>query len=154
MAHPPVRRFLVIGGSKKMTEPNSLIKFWADGKSSVNAWPAINSPVGAEVMHKADWDTITIDCQHGMVDLGQAMTMIQTVAATGKITMSRSGTRSGLDHEVFGCRRDGHRLSDGQSGRSRGVRRGVPVCTRRLLKLGPRLNSVQQSTGIAGRLGE
>ena len=37
-----------------MTEPNSLIKFWADGKSSVNAWLAINSPVSAEVMAKAD----------------------------------------------------------------------------------------------------
>ena len=72
-----------------MTEPNSLIKFWADGKSSVNAWLAINSPVSAEAMAKADWDTVTIDCQHGMVDLGQAMTMIQTVAATGKITMCR-----------------------------------------------------------------
>ena len=72
-----------------MAEPNSLIKFWADGKSSVNAWLAINSPVSAEAMAKADWDTVTIDCQHGMVDLGQAMTMIQTVAATGKITMCR-----------------------------------------------------------------
>jgi 4-hydroxy-2-oxoheptanedioate aldolase len=73
----------------KMTEPYSLIKFWAEGKSSVNAWLAINSPVSAEVMAKADWDTVTIDCQHGMVDLGQAMTMIQTVAISGKITLCR-----------------------------------------------------------------
>ena len=72
-----------------MTEPNSLNKFWADGGSAINAWLAINSPVSAEAMAKADWDTVTIDCQHGMVDLGQAMTMIQAVAATGKVTMCR-----------------------------------------------------------------
>ena len=40
-------------------------------------------------MAKADWHTVTIDCQHGMVDLGQAMNMIQAVAATGKVTMCR-----------------------------------------------------------------
>ena len=72
-----------------MTDPYSLNKFWADGKSSVNAWLAINSPVSAEAMARADWDTVTIDCQHGMVDLGQAMTMIQAVASTGKITLCR-----------------------------------------------------------------
>ena len=72
-----------------MTEPNSLNKFWADGGSAINAWLAINSPVSAEAMAKADWDTVTIDCQHGMVDLGQAMNMIQAVAATGKVTMCR-----------------------------------------------------------------
>ncbi len=33
-------------------------------------------------MAKADWDTVTIDCQHGMVFLGRAMTMIEAVAAT------------------------------------------------------------------------
>jgi len=72
-----------------MTEPNSLVKLWADGGSAINAWLAINSPVSAEAMAKLDWDTVTIDTQHGMVDLGQAMTMIQAVAATGKITMCR-----------------------------------------------------------------
>ena len=72
-----------------MTEPNSLNKFWAAGGSAINAWLAINSPVSAEAMAKADWDTVTIDCQHGMVDLGQAMNMIQAVAATGKVTMCR-----------------------------------------------------------------
>ena len=72
-----------------MTEPNSLIKFWSDGKSAVNAWLAINSPVSAEAMAKVPWDTVTIDCQHGMVDLGQAMTMIQTVATSGKVTLCR-----------------------------------------------------------------
>ena len=65
-----------------MTEPNSLNKFWADGGSAINAWLAINSPVSAEAMAKADWDTVTIDCQHGMVYLGRAMTMIEAVAAT------------------------------------------------------------------------
>ena len=72
-----------------MSDPKSLIKFWADGGSAINAWLAINSPVSAEAMAKADWDTVTIDCQHGMVDLGQAMTMIQAVASTGKITLCR-----------------------------------------------------------------
>ena len=72
-----------------MTNITSLKTFWADGASALNAWLAINSPVSAEAMAKAGWDTVTIDCQHGMVDLGQAMTMIQAVASTGKITMCR-----------------------------------------------------------------
>ena len=72
-----------------MTEPYSLVQFWKEGKSSVNAWLAINSPVSAEAFAKLPWDTVTVDCQHGMVDLGQAMTMFQAVAVTGKITLAR-----------------------------------------------------------------
>ena len=70
-------------------ETSSLPLFWSNGKSAVNGWLGINSPVSAEIMAKLDWDTITIDTQHGMIDLGQAMTMIQTIASTGKITLCR-----------------------------------------------------------------
>lgn len=69
--------------------PKSLIQFWNEGESSVNGWLGINSPVSAEKMATLSWDTITIDTQHGMIDLGQAMTMIQAIAATGKITLCR-----------------------------------------------------------------
>ena len=72
-----------------MSEPKSLVKFWEEGNSSLNGWLGINSPVSAEAMAKLDWDTVTIDTQHGMVDLGQAMTMLQAIAATGKITLCR-----------------------------------------------------------------
>ena len=72
-----------------MSEPNSLNKLWAEGGSAVNAWLAINSPVSAEMMAKAGWDTVTIDTQHGMIDLGQAMTMIQTVSGAGAIPLVR-----------------------------------------------------------------
>ena len=41
-----------------MTEPNFLNKFWANGGSAINAWLAINSPVSAEAMAKATWDTV------------------------------------------------------------------------------------------------
>ncbi len=64
-----------------MTQPNSLKKLWADSGSAINASLAINSPVSAEAMPKADWDAVTIDCQHSMVYLGQAMAMIEAVAA-------------------------------------------------------------------------
>ena len=72
-----------------MTEPNSLNKLWAEGGTAVNAWLAINSPVSAEMMAKAGWDTVTIDTQHGMIDLGAAMTMIQTVSGAGTIPLVR-----------------------------------------------------------------
>ena len=59
-----------------MSEPKSLVKFWEEGNSSLNGWLGINSPVSAEAMAKLDWDTVTIDTQHGMVDLGQAIHQI------------------------------------------------------------------------------
>ncbi len=72
-----------------MSDPASLKGFWADGGSVVNAWLGINSPVSSEMMAKLNWDTVTVDTQHGMVDLGAGMTMLQAITAANKVPLVR-----------------------------------------------------------------
>ena len=48
--------------------PNNILESWKAGKAIVNGWCAIPSSFSAELMAHQDWDAITIDCQHGLVD--------------------------------------------------------------------------------------
>ena len=43
----------------------SLRKCWLDGKGAINAWCSIPNTVTAEMMSMNDFDSITIDMQHG-----------------------------------------------------------------------------------------
>ncbi len=72
-----------------MAEGNALKRIWADGGSAINAWLAISNPVSAEMMAKLDWDSCTVDMQHGMVDPGTAVTMIQAISGAGRTAMVR-----------------------------------------------------------------
>ena len=41
---------------------------WAAGKPAVTGWSSIPSTVTAEMMSLNDFDSLTIDLQHGLVD--------------------------------------------------------------------------------------
>ena len=47
---------------------NKLKKIFADGKAVINGWLQIPNSFSAEVMAHQDWDSLTIDMQHGVVD--------------------------------------------------------------------------------------
>jgi 4-hydroxy-2-oxoheptanedioate aldolase len=49
------------------------------GGTAVNGWCAIPSPVTAEIIGRAGFDTVTVDLQHGLIDYQMALTMCQVL---------------------------------------------------------------------------
>ena len=62
---------------------------WAKKKGAINAWCSIPSAVTAEMMSMNDFDSITIDMQHGLVDYQVALNMLQVISGSGKTPMIR-----------------------------------------------------------------
>ena len=62
---------------------------WAKKKGAINAWCSIPSAVTAEMMSMNDFDSITIDMQHGLVDYQVALNMLQVISGSGKTPMVR-----------------------------------------------------------------
>ena len=62
---------------------------WAREKGAINDWCSIPSAVTAEMMSMNDFDSITIDMQHGLVDYTNAMPMMQVISATEVVPLAR-----------------------------------------------------------------
>ena len=62
---------------------------WENGKGAINAWCSIPSMVTAEMTSMNDFDSITIDMQHGLVDYQAALSMLQVISGSGKTPMVR-----------------------------------------------------------------
>jgi 4-hydroxy-2-oxoheptanedioate aldolase len=69
--------------------PNRLREIWQSGGAAVNGWLAIPHSFAAETMAHQGWDTLTIDLQHGIVDYGQMVPMLQAVSTTGVVPVVR-----------------------------------------------------------------
>jgi 4-hydroxy-2-oxoheptanedioate aldolase len=52
---------------------------FASGGTAANGWCAIPSPVTAEILGRAGFDTVTVDLQHGLIDYQVALTMLQVL---------------------------------------------------------------------------
>ncbi len=70
-------------------EQQTLRNCWSKGKGAINAWCSIPSAITAEMMSMSDFDSITIDMQHGLVDYQMALNMLQVVSGSGKTPMVR-----------------------------------------------------------------
>ena len=68
---------------------NKLKKILAEGKSIVNGWLQIPNSFSAEVMANQEWDSLTIDMQHGVVDYMSAVQMLQSISTTNIVPMAR-----------------------------------------------------------------
>ena len=62
--------------------PNRLRQTWAEGRPAINGWCSIGSPFVAEVMAGAGWDSVTLDCQHGLIGYGEMLAMLQAMRAS------------------------------------------------------------------------
>ncbi|MGY9055679.1 MAG: HpcH/HpaI aldolase family protein [Alphaproteobacteria bacterium] len=69
--------------------PNNVLESWKAGKAIVNGWLAIPSSFSAELMAHQDWDAITIDTQHGLIDYTDAVHMLQAISTTEKTPLAR-----------------------------------------------------------------
>ena len=68
---------------------NGLRTAWGAGKATVNGWLSIPSPFTAEMLAHTGFDSLTVDMQHGLVDYGAAVTMLQAVSTTDVVPMAR-----------------------------------------------------------------
>jgi len=68
---------------------NKLRQIVADGGKIANAWLAIPSSISAEVVAHAGFPSVTVDMQHGMVELQAAFSMFQAISTTDAVPMAR-----------------------------------------------------------------
>ena len=68
---------------------NRLRTIWREGGAVVNGWLHVPSPFSAEVMAHAGWDSLTIDMQHGPVDYGSLVPMLQAISTTDTVPVVR-----------------------------------------------------------------
>lgn len=59
------------------------------GGTVVNGWLGIPSSMAAENMAQANWDSLTVDLQHGLVDYQTAISMFQAITTTPTIPLAR-----------------------------------------------------------------
>ena len=56
---------------------NRVRQLWAEGKGAVTAWVTIASSYNAELYAAEAFDAVTIDTQHGMISVQQAIEMLK-----------------------------------------------------------------------------
>ena len=69
--------------------PNRLRTLWAEGRPALNGWLSIGDAFAAEIVAAQGYDSLTVDLQHGMIDDGAALAMLQAVRASGAAPLVR-----------------------------------------------------------------
>ena len=68
---------------------NRLKQQWAEGRAAINGWLSIGNAFTAEIMAAQGYDSVTIDAQHGALDYGSVLPMIQAMRASDVTPMVR-----------------------------------------------------------------
>jgi 4-hydroxy-2-oxoheptanedioate aldolase len=68
---------------------NRLRTIWSEGGPVVNGWLHVPSSFCAEVMAHAGLDSLTIDMQHGPIDYGSLIPMLQAISTTDTVPVVR-----------------------------------------------------------------
>ena len=68
---------------------NRLKEIFKSGKSVVNGWLQIPNSFTAELMANQNWDSLTLDMQHGVIDYPNAVGMLQAISSTQVVPMAR-----------------------------------------------------------------
>ncbi|MFK8079046.1 MAG: HpcH/HpaI aldolase/citrate lyase family protein [Granulosicoccus sp.] len=58
-------------------------ELWDNGQPVLNGWLSVGNSLTAEIMAAQGYDSITVDMQHGIIDYGTAITMLQAIRASG-----------------------------------------------------------------------
>ncbi len=61
----------------------------ADGPPVINGWLQIPSGFAAEIMAQANWDSLTVDLQHGQQDYASLLACFQALAIRGVTPLAR-----------------------------------------------------------------
>ena len=68
---------------------NPLRQIWGIGGKVLNGWIALPSPLAAEAMARAGWDSLTIDMQHGTADYADLLTLLPIIEKAGAAPLVR-----------------------------------------------------------------
>jgi 4-hydroxy-2-oxoheptanedioate aldolase len=68
---------------------NKLKEIFKQGGSAINGWLQIPNSFTAELMANQNWDSLTLDMQHGVVDYSHAISMLQAISTTNVVPMAR-----------------------------------------------------------------
>ncbi len=68
---------------------NKLKEIFKSGKAAVNGWLQIPNSFTAELMANQNWDSLTLDMQHGMIDYHNALNMLQAISTTEVTPLAR-----------------------------------------------------------------
>lgn len=68
---------------------NPLRRIWAAGGTALNGWIALPSPLAAEAMMQAGWDSVTIDLQHGTADYADLLALLPIIEKAGVAPLVR-----------------------------------------------------------------
>ena len=68
---------------------SSLREKWNSGTTTVNGWLTIGNNFTAEIMAAQDYDSLTIDYQHGAYGFDQVLGMVQAIRGSGTATLVR-----------------------------------------------------------------
>jgi len=70
--------------------PNKLKQLWAAGKPTINGWCSIGNALTAEIMAAQNYDSVTVDVQHGALDYSSPLPLLQAMRASGGVPMARA----------------------------------------------------------------
>ena len=68
---------------------NKLKEIFKEGKAVVNGWLQIPNSFTAELMANQNWDSLTLDLQHGVIDYPNAVGMLQAISTTNVVPLAR-----------------------------------------------------------------
>ena len=68
---------------------NRLRTIWSEGGTVMNGWLHLPSSFSAEVMAHANYDSLTLDMQHGPIDYGSLVSMLQAISTTDTVPVVR-----------------------------------------------------------------
>lgn len=69
---------------------NKVRERWGNGEEAVSAWLSIGAPYGAEIAGWSGADSVTVDLQHGMLDLKDAIVALQAISSTPAAPFARA----------------------------------------------------------------
>ena len=62
---------------------------WASGQPVINGWLSIANPFTAEILAAQQFDSLTVDMQHGVIEYRDAVLMFQAMRASGVVPVAR-----------------------------------------------------------------
>jgi 4-hydroxy-2-oxoheptanedioate aldolase len=68
---------------------NPLRRLWSEGGKAANAWLTCPSILSAEALVSADWDSVTVDMQHGTADYATLLTLLPVIERSGAAALVR-----------------------------------------------------------------
>ena len=68
---------------------NKLKEIFKKGGAAINGWLQIPNSFTAELMANQDWDSLTLDMQHGVIDYSNAISMLQAISTTNVVPLAR-----------------------------------------------------------------